>query len=118
MAFGAEVYRVPKDRQRLDKDSIKRSQIHHVCAKDVEAMYEKLEHNETGSSKLDIRAMEEWIMKTFRETLKVQISSPQDDVFTAGINNLQGIHVRPFRSLSFLVSVLGPKPFLGRRKLS
>ena len=32
----------------------------------MKIMYEKLEHTGTGTLQLDILAMEEWIMKTFR----------------------------------------------------
>ncbi len=89
--FGAEV-----DYPKTDKESIKRSQIYHVFAKDMELMYEKLDSTETGTLQLDRTSMEEWIMKTFRETLGVQISSPQDDFFAAGVSSLKAIQVRIF----------------------
>lgn len=87
--FGAEV-----DYPKTDKESIKRSQIYRVFAKDMELMYDRLEYTGTGTLQLDIPAMEDWIMKTFRETLSVQISSPQDDFFAAGVNSLTAIQMR------------------------
>lgn len=87
--FGAEVV-YPK----TDKESIKRSQIYRVFAKDMEAMYEKLQSTGKGNLQLDIPAMEEWIMKIFRETLSVHVSNSQDDLFAAGLNSLQAIQMR------------------------
>ena len=110
--FGADV-----DYPKTDKESIKRSQIYLVFAKDMEAMYEKLEYNGTGTLRLDITAIEEWIMKTFSETLGVQISSPQVDFFAAGVNSLKAIQVRAFGYSSSSVSVLDHKALLGRKKL-
>ncbi len=80
-------------------------------------MYKKLEYSGTGTLQLDIPAMEEWIMKTFRENLSVQISSPKVDFFAAGVNSLKAIQVRAFRNSSNSVSILGHKTLLGRTKL-
>lgn len=89
--FGADV-----DYPKTDKESIKRSQIYCEFAKDMEDMYKKLEHTGTGTLQLDVPGMEEWIMRMFTEALDVQISSPRDDFFTAGVNSLQAIQVRTF----------------------
>ena len=90
--FGADV-----DFPKTDKESIKRSQIYHVFAKEMEVMYEKLRYTGTGTLQLDIPALEEWILKRFRETLSVQIPSPQNDFFAAGVNSLQAIQVCTFQ---------------------
>lgn len=87
--FGADV-----DYPKTDKESIKRSQMYRMFASDIESVYEKLEHTETGTLHLDILSMEEWIIKTLRQSLGVQISGPQDDFFAAGVNSLQAIQVR------------------------
>lgn len=110
--FGADV-----DYPKTEKESIKRSQIYRVYAKEMEFMYEKLEFTGAGTLQLDIPAMEEWIMKTFGENVGVQIPSPHDDFFAVGVNSLQAIQVRLFRSPSFLVTNLSHKSSLGRRKL-
>ena len=86
--FSADV-----DYPKTDKESIKRSQIYRIFASDIDSVYEKLEHTETGTLHLDIPSMEEWIIKTFRRSLGVQISGPQDDFFAAGVNSLQAIQV-------------------------
>ena len=99
--FGADV-----DYPKTDKESIKRSQIYRMFASDIESVYEKLEHTETGTLHLDIPSMEEWIVKTFRQSLDVQISGSHDDFFAAGVNSLQAIQVRICCIESF---PLGPK---------
>ena len=83
------------DYPKTDKESIKRSQIYHVFAGDMESVYEKLDCIETGSLQLDIPSLEDWIVKTFKETLGVGIPTSQHDFFTAGVNSLQAIQVRP-----------------------
>lgn len=83
---------------KTDKESIKRSQIYHAFAKSMELMYDKIEYNGTGTLQLDIPGMEDWVTKTFREILSVQISSPQDDFFAAGVNSLKAIQVRKFQN--------------------
>lgn len=109
--FGAEV-----DYPRTDKESIKRSQIYRVFANNMETMYKKLAYASTGTLQLDIPAMEEWIMKTFRENLGVQIPNPHDDFFAVGVNSLQAIQVRIFRRPFYPKSSLGHKSILRRKK--
>ena len=91
--FGADV-----DYPKTDKESIKRSQIYHVFAKEMESMYEKLDSSETGTIQLDIPSMKDWIVDTFKDSLGVHISSTEDDFFAAGISSLQAIQVRVLRS--------------------
>lgn len=98
--FGAEV-----EYPKTDKESIKRSQIYRVFSKDMEALYEKLESAGTGNLRLDVPALEEWILKTFREDLSVQVSSPQDDLYAAGLNSLQAIQVRIYWIYSFICDI-------------
>ena len=86
--LGSEV-----DYPKTDKESIKRSQIYHVFAKDMELMYRNVESSETGTLQLDIPSMKDWIMETFRENLSVQISNYLDDFFATGVNSLQAIQV-------------------------
>ena len=85
---------------KTDKESIKRSQIYRVFAKEIDSMYERLESNMNGTLQLDIPSMEEWIIKMFRQVLSVQISSPHDDFFAAGVNSSQAIQVCEYCSLS------------------
>lgn len=82
------------DYPKTDKESIKRAQIYRVFTKDIEAVYKKLENANTGTLRLDIPQIEDWVMKTFREALGVQLSSNKDDFFAAGVNSLQAIQMR------------------------
>ena len=107
--LGADV-----DYPKTDKESIKRSQIYCVFAKDMETMYEKLKYTGIGTLQLDIPEMEEWIMKTFRDTLSAQIQCPQDDLFAAGVNSLQAIQVCIFHGQSLLIGIeFAPQAPLG-----
>lgn len=76
-----------------DKKSIKRSQVYRMFTRELESLYKRLEYSGTGTLKLDIPSMEEKVLKTFRESLGVHISSPLDDFFAAGANSLQAIQV-------------------------
>ena len=87
--LGADIY-YPK----TDKESIKRSQFYRVFAKDIESVYEKLDYVRTGTLQLDVPAMEDWIVKTFKEDLGVDVSTSQHDFFAVGVNSLQAIQVR------------------------
>lgn len=82
------------DYARTDKQSIKRAQIYRQFNKEMETMYENLEYAGTGTLKLDVSELEEWLVKTFREALGVHLSSREDDFFAAGVNSLQAIQMR------------------------
>jgi acyl-coenzyme A synthetase/AMP-(fatty) acid ligase len=79
---------------KTDKESIKRAQIYREFSKDIEAVYEKLENTNTGTLRLDVPQIEDWVMRTFRETLGVHLVSKEDDLFAAGVNSLQTIQMR------------------------
>ena len=89
------------DYPKTDKESIKRSQIYRVFARDIESVYEKLDYIGSGTLQLDIPSMEDWIVKTFKDTLGVDVSNSQRDFFAAGVNSLQAIQVRLQRTESF-----------------
>ena len=101
--LGADV-----DYPRTDKESIKRSQIYRVFAKDIETLYEKLKYTGIGILQFDIPEMEEWIMKTFSDILSVQNLSPRDDLFAAGVNSLQAIQVCIFHGQSLQFGIMIP----------
>ena len=82
------------DYPKTDKESIKRAQMYFVFAKEIEAMYEKLDYTSTGTLQLEIPEIEEWLVRTFREALNVRLLSKDDDFFAAGVNSLQAIQMR------------------------
>ena len=82
------------DYPKTDKESIKRAQIYRVFTKEIDAMYEKLEYNRTGTLRLDIPSIGQWLLKTFKESLAVRLLDMNDDFFAAGVNSLQAIQMR------------------------
>ena len=82
------------DYPKTDKESIKRAQMYFVFAKEIEAMYKKLDNASTGTLQLELPKIGEWLMRTFREALDVRLSSKDDDFFAAGVNSLQAIQMR------------------------
>lgn len=82
------------DYAKTDKESIKRAQIYRQFLEERDAIYEKLEYAGTGTLKLDVLETEEWLMKTFREALGVQLPSKDHDFFATGVNSLQAIQMR------------------------
>ena len=77
-----------------DKESIKRAQVYAVFNADIDAMYEKLSYDGTGTLRLDIPQMEQWVLDTFRDQVGVLIPSVEDAFFAAGVNSLQAIQMR------------------------
>ena len=82
------------DYPKTDKESIKRAQMYFVFAKEIEAVYEKLDYASTGTLQLEIPEIEQWLMRTFREALNIRFLSKDDDFFAAGVNSLQAIQMR------------------------
>jgi len=82
------------DYPKTDKESIKRAQIYHVFAKDMNAMYERLEYTGTGTLQFSIPQIKEWLLNIFSENLGVKLPNVEYDFFAAGINSLQAIQIR------------------------
>ena len=82
------------DYPKTDKESIKRAQIYRVFAKEIDAMYERVEYAGTGTLQLDIPDLEKWLMKTFKENLGVELASVNKDFFAAGVDSLKAIQMR------------------------
>ncbi|KAI9745045.1 MAG: hypothetical protein M1818_001323 [Claussenomyces sp. TS43310] len=82
------------DYPQTDKGSIIRAQVYKDFADQIEEMYAKLERNQEGSLKLDLPALEDYLMVTFRDTIGVPIASLEVDFFTAGVDSLKAIQMR------------------------
>ena len=87
--MGADV-----DYPKTDKESIKRAQVYIKFSKEIEAMYDKLTYHGTGTMRLDIPRMEDWLLHTFNSQIGVPISSINDDFFAAGVNSLHAVQMR------------------------
>lgn len=82
------------DYPQTDKGSIIRAQVYQKFADQIEEMYAKLEGNQEGGLRLDLPTLEEYLMMTFRETIKIPLTSLETDFFTAGIDSLKAIQMR------------------------
>lgn len=60
----------------------------------IKELYAKAEANEGDGLKLDVSALENYLMTSFRDTIEVPLESPATDFFTAGIDSLKAIQMR------------------------
>lgn len=79
---------------KSDKESIKRGQVYAVFRPEIDAMYEKLAYHGTGTLRLDIPQMEQWLLDTFRDQMGIHLSSADDAFFAAGVDSLKAIQMR------------------------
>lgn len=82
------------DYPQTDKGSIIRAQVYNKFADQVKEMYAKLEDNHQGGLQLDVPALEEYLMTTFRDTIGVPLESLEMDFFNAGVDSLKAIQMR------------------------
>ena len=82
------------DYPQTDKGSVIRAQVYNKFADQITEMYNKLEMNQEGSLKLELSALEAWIMKTFEDTIGTPLMSPDVDFFEAGVDSLKAIQMR------------------------
>lgn len=78
---------------QTDKGSIIRAQVYAKFEDQIKELYAKVESNE-GGLKLDVPALENYVMKSFRDIIGVPLESPETDFFTAGIDSLKAIQMR------------------------
>lgn len=76
-----------------DKMSVKRAKVYKAHAGLIDEMYRRLEESVGGDLQLDPPQLEEWIIKTFRQSLGVTLG-PETDFFHAGVDSLKAIQMR------------------------
>ncbi|KAL8874833.1 MAG: hypothetical protein Q9198_006727 [Flavoplaca austrocitrina] len=79
---------------QTDKGSIIRSQIYKVFGSEIEALYTKADTNSTGSLKMNLPTLEDWILTTIRSTIGIALPSPSANFFSSGVDSLKAIHMR------------------------
>ena len=79
---------------QTDKGNIIRAQLYTKFSADIEDMYAELDNTKEKGVKLDLPALEEYIMTTFRDTLGVSLPSLETDFFTFGVDSLKIIQMR------------------------
>lgn len=79
---------------QTDKGSIIRAQLYKLFASEIEDLYTKVDAFSEGGLKLTLRAMEEWIVTSFRETIGITLPSSEAYFFTSGVDSLKAIQMR------------------------
>ena len=78
---------------QTDKGNIIRAQVYTKFEVEIKALYAKIEGNE-GGLKLDVPALENFVMKSFRDIIGIPLESLETDFFTAGVDSLKAIQMR------------------------
>lgn len=74
---------------QTDKGSIIRAQVYPRFKDQIKELYAKVEADEGEGLKLDVPALENYLMTSFRDTIGVPLERPATDFFTAGIDSLK-----------------------------
>lgn len=82
------------DYPQTDKGSIIRAQVYNKFAHQIKEIYAKLQGNQEGGLRLDLPALEDYLMMLFRDTIQVPLKAPETDFFTAGVDSLKAIQMR------------------------
>ena len=81
------------DCPHTDKRSIIRSQVYEMFDKEIEKMYADVEQSH-GHSRLDISALEGYLMTICRDEIGITLESIEVDFFAAGVDSLEQIQMR------------------------
>lgn len=79
---------------QTDKGNIIRAQLYTKFAAEIEEMYAQFDSIKEGGLKLDLPALEEYIMTAFRDTVGVSLPSLEADFFPSGVDSLKAIQMR------------------------
>ena len=77
-----------------DKGSIIRAQVYNVFEKEIEAAYFRLEQCQEGTMRLEGAELKTHLLKLGQQIIGSQLSDPNEDLFSLGMNSLQAIQVR------------------------
>lgn len=80
---------------QTDKGSIIRTRFYDEFADKINQMYAQVDAiEERGNMKLNLPALEGWIMATFKDKIGVSLVSTEADFFSSGVDSLKAIHMR------------------------
>lgn len=79
---------------QTDKGNIIRAQLYTKFAVEIEEMYAQLDNIKEGGLKLDLPALEDYIMTAFRDTVGVSLLTLKADFFSSGVDSLKAIQMR------------------------
>lgn len=77
-----------------DKGTIIRAQVYNVFDRQIEAAYNRAEHDQEGDQDLGGAELEIYLMNAGQQILGSHLSDPKDDLFSLGLNSLQAIQMR------------------------
>ncbi|KAL8904938.1 MAG: hypothetical protein Q9207_002932, partial [Kuettlingeria erythrocarpa] len=92
---------------QTDKGSIIRARMYQVFASEIADLYTKGDAFSDGRLTLDLHAMEEWIVTSFRERIGITLPSTGADFFSSGVDSLKAIQMR--RLLQTTLDLKGAK---------
>ncbi|KAL8765542.1 MAG: hypothetical protein Q9209_007413 [Squamulea sp. 1 TL-2023] len=78
---------------QTDKGSIIRAQLYKAFAPEIEDLYNQADSH-SGGLELGLSALEEWVTKSFCETIGIPLTSSEADFFTSGVDSLKAIQMR------------------------
>lgn len=95
---------------QTDKGSIIRVQLYTTFKDEIEQLYAKAESKEGEGLKLEIPALQNYLMTSFRETIGVSLESLETDFFSAEVDSLKAIQMERMieRSLELNGKKLSP----------
>lgn len=79
---------------QTDKGNIIRAQLCAKFATEIEDMYAQSDSIKVGRLKLKLSALEDYIMRVFRDTIGVSLPSLESDFFSSGVDSLKAIQMR------------------------
>lgn len=79
---------------QTDKGSIIRAQLYTKFATEIEDMYAQLDSIKEEDLKLDLPALEDYIMRVFRDNVGVSLPTLEADFFSSGVDSLKAIQMR------------------------
>lgn len=77
-----------------DKGSIIRAQVYNAFEEEIEEAYIRMEQSHEGTTRMDGAELETHLLRMGQQILGPQLSDPEDDLFTLGMNSLQAIQMR------------------------
>ena len=79
---------------QTDKGNIIRAQLYNTFVAQIKDMYARFDDTTEGNLKLDLPALEDYLMTRFRENIGVCLPTVEADFFASGVDSLKAIQMR------------------------
>ena len=77
-----------------DRMTIRRAQLYKDFATMIDNAYANVQRASEGHLRLDILQLEEWILKSFRETFRISLPDANADFYNWGVDSLKALQMR------------------------